>query len=148
MARGWESKSVESQIEDAGSRSSRSSTSSQDELLKAEQRAVWNKLQDLELSRRRVLQDLATARSVLRRTALEQALAFLDQEIRKLAPPGSAVTGAGGEQPEAPKGAARASKWPRTTLKRLRASRPGLPLGRVGRDGHRRVGRRPRRRST
>ena len=83
MARGWESKSVESQIEDAGSRSN---TSSQRELLTAEQRAVWNKLQDLELSRRRVLQDLATARSALRRTALEQALAFLDQEIRKLAP--------------------------------------------------------------
>jgi hypothetical protein len=87
MARGWESKSVESQIEDAGSRSSRSSTSSQDELLTAEQRAVWNKLQDLELSRRRVLQDLEMARSPVRRTALEQALAFLDQEIRKLSPP-------------------------------------------------------------
>jgi hypothetical protein len=81
MARGWESKSVESQIEDAGSRSS------QGELLTAEQRAVRHKLQDLELSRRRVLQDLAAARSALRRTALEQALAFLDQEIRKLAPP-------------------------------------------------------------
>jgi hypothetical protein len=80
MARGWESKSVESQIEDAGSRSS------QGELLTAEQRAVWHKLQDLELSRRRVLQDLEAARSPLRRTALEQALAFLDQEIRKLAP--------------------------------------------------------------
>jgi hypothetical protein len=87
MARGWESKSVESQIEDAGSRSNRSSTSTQDELLTAEQRAIWTKLQDLELSRRRVVQDLETARSALRRTALEQALAFLDQEIRKLAPP-------------------------------------------------------------
>jgi hypothetical protein len=83
MARGWESKSVESQIEDAGSRSNRSS---QGELLTAEQRAIWMKLRDLELSRRRVLQDLETARSPVRRTALEQALAFLDQEIRKLAP--------------------------------------------------------------
>ncbi len=80
MARGWESKSVESQIEDAGSRSNLG------EPLTAEQRAIWEKLQDLELSRRRVLQDLETARSALRRTALEQALAFLDQEIRKLAP--------------------------------------------------------------
>jgi hypothetical protein len=86
MARGWESKSVESQIEDAGTRSNRSSTSSQDELLTAEQRAIWQKLQDLELSRRRVLQDLEMARSPVRRTALERALAFLDQEIRKLAP--------------------------------------------------------------
>jgi hypothetical protein len=83
MARGWESKSVESQIEDAGSRPSRSRP---EELLTAEQRAIWNKLQDLELSRRRVLQDLEAARSALRRTALEEALAFLDQEIRKLAP--------------------------------------------------------------
>jgi len=81
MARGWESKSVESQIEDAGLRSS------QGELLTAEQRATLHKLQDLELSRRRVLQDLEAARSAVRRTALEQALAFLDQEIRKLAPP-------------------------------------------------------------
>jgi molecular chaperone GrpE (heat shock protein) len=81
MARGWESKSVESQIEDAGSRSSRG------ELVTAEQRATRHKLQDLELSRRRVLQDLEAARSAVRRTALEQALAFLDQEIRKLAPP-------------------------------------------------------------
>jgi hypothetical protein len=81
MARGWESKSVESQIEDAGSRSN------QGEPLTADQRAIWAKLQDLELSRRRVLQDLETARSALRRTALEQALAFLEQEIRKLAPP-------------------------------------------------------------
>jgi hypothetical protein len=87
MARGWESKSVESQIEDAGSRSNRASTSPRNELLTAEQRAAWNKLQDLELSRRRVVQDLAAARSALRRTALEQALAFLDQEIRRLAPP-------------------------------------------------------------
>ncbi len=80
MARGWESKSVESQIEDAGSHTS------QGQLLTAEQRAIWQKLQDLELSRRRVLQDLAAARSAVRRTALEQALAFLEQEIRKLAP--------------------------------------------------------------
>ena len=83
MARGWESKSVESQIEDAGARSNRSS---QQEPLTPEQRAIWKKLQDLELSRKRVLQDLETARSPVRRTALEQALAFLDQEIHKLAP--------------------------------------------------------------
>jgi len=80
MARGWESKPGESQIEDAGARSS------QGELLTAEQRATRHKLQDLELSRRRVLQDLEAARSAVRRTALEEALAFLDQEIRKLAP--------------------------------------------------------------
>jgi len=72
MARGWESKSVESQIEDAGSGSNRSS---QEDPLTPEQRAVWNRLRGLELSRKRVLQDLETARSPVRRTALEQALA-------------------------------------------------------------------------
>ncbi len=39
------------------------------------------------MSRRRVLQDLEAARSPVRRTALERALAFLDEEIGKLAPP-------------------------------------------------------------
>ncbi|HEX7182229.1 MAG TPA: hypothetical protein VF756_10325 [Thermoanaerobaculia bacterium] len=38
----------------------------------------------MELSRRRVLQDLETARSAVRRTSLEQALAFLDEELEKL----------------------------------------------------------------
>jgi hypothetical protein len=77
MARGWESKSVESQqIE--GRRAD------QGELLTPGQREVRRKRDGLELSRRRVLQDLEAARSELRRTSLEQALAFLDEEIRKL----------------------------------------------------------------
>lgn len=81
MARGWESKSVESQIEDAGSRAS------QGTLLTAEERAVRQKRQDLELSRRRVLKEIEATRFAIRRTALEQALAFLDEEILKLAAP-------------------------------------------------------------
>jgi hypothetical protein len=77
MARGWESKSVESQqIE--GRRAD------QGELLTPEQREVRRKRDSLELSRRRVLQDLEAARSEVRRTSLEQALAFLNEEIRKL----------------------------------------------------------------
>jgi hypothetical protein len=80
MARGWESKSVESQIEDAGSRVS------QGEALTPEQRETRKKRQGLEMSRRRVLQDLEAARSPVRRTALERALAFLDEEIGKLPP--------------------------------------------------------------
>jgi DNA-directed RNA polymerase sigma subunit (sigma70/sigma32) len=79
MARGWESKSVESQIEDAASRASPG------EALTPEERAVRRKRQGLELSRRRVLQEIAATRSAVRRTALEQALAFLDEEIGKLA---------------------------------------------------------------
>ncbi|HEY8020045.1 MAG TPA: hypothetical protein VIH93_03035 [Thermoanaerobaculia bacterium] len=82
MARGWESKSVESQIEDAAA------GAKEREALTAEQRAARQKRDGLEMSRRRVLQELAAARSALRRTSLEQALAFLEAEIVKLTPPG------------------------------------------------------------
>ena len=80
MARGWESKSVESQIEDAESRSERAQP------LTAEQRALQQKRAGIELSRRRVLQELETTRSAVRRISLEHALAFLDEELRKLTP--------------------------------------------------------------
>jgi hypothetical protein len=79
MARGWESKSVESQIEAAGS------ASDQGQPLTPEQREVHKKRQGLELSRRRVVQELSEARSPIRRASLEQALAFLDEELAKLA---------------------------------------------------------------
>jgi hypothetical protein len=78
MARGWESKSVESQIEDAVARSTRV------ESLTSEQREIQRKRDSLEMSRRRVLRDLEAAQSPLRRISLEHALAFLDSEIRKL----------------------------------------------------------------
>jgi hypothetical protein len=78
MARGWESKSVESQIEDAGARSAGV------ESLTSEQREIQRKRDGLEMSRRRVLRDLEAAQSPLRRISLEHALAFLDSEIRKL----------------------------------------------------------------
>jgi hypothetical protein len=78
MARGWESKAVESQIEDAYLRSERR------EWLTPEERALRSKRESLELSRRRVVQDIETTRSAVRRTALEQTLAFLDGEIQKL----------------------------------------------------------------
>ena len=80
MARGWESKSVESQIEDAAAAAAPA------ERLTAEERERRRKRQGLELSRRRVLQDLAAASSDLRRSSLERALAFLDEEIAKLDP--------------------------------------------------------------
>ncbi|HEV2852347.1 MAG TPA: hypothetical protein VHC97_06035 [Thermoanaerobaculia bacterium] len=78
MARGWESKSVESQIESADRRSDRGET------LTPEQRQLRRKQEGLELSRRRVLQEIEAARSPARRASLEQALAFLDQEIEDL----------------------------------------------------------------
>jgi hypothetical protein len=77
MARGWESKSVESQIEEGARSDPR-------EALTREQREFRQKRAGLELSRRRVLQEMETTRSEIRRASLEQALAFLDEEIRKL----------------------------------------------------------------
>ncbi len=78
MARGWESKSVESQIEGADRRAD------QGEGLTLEQRQLRQKREGLELSRRRVTQEIGTATSEARRASLRQALAFLDDEIGKL----------------------------------------------------------------
>ena len=77
MARGWESKSVESQQE-TGSRPDRGGA------LTPEEREIRKKREGLELSRRRVLQEMAETRSDARRVYLEQALAFLEGEIAKL----------------------------------------------------------------
>ena len=77
MARGWESKSVESQKQDAGS------AGRGDPLTRAERERL-QKRQSLDLSRRRVLAEIETTRSAARRTALAEALAFLDGEIAKL----------------------------------------------------------------
>ena len=81
MARGWESKSVESQIESTEARADRGKA------LTPEQREIQTKRAGLELSRRRVLRELQEARAPVRRNALEQAIAFLDDELRKLGPP-------------------------------------------------------------
>jgi hypothetical protein len=78
MARGWESKSVESQQDADRDRADRGQP------LTPEQRELLRKRESLEMSRRRVLQDIAAARSEVRRASLEQALAFLEEEIRKL----------------------------------------------------------------
>ena len=85
MARGWESKSVESQIEE-GRRSDRG------EALTPEERELRRKRESLQLSRRRVLQDLEATQSEVRRTSLQRALDFLDEEIRKLDGAGTAGT--------------------------------------------------------
>jgi hypothetical protein len=79
MARGWESKSVESQIEDASMGVERRG------VFTPEERELKHKRDSLELSRKRVLHDLEAARSPVRRSSLEQALAFLDEELRQLA---------------------------------------------------------------
>jgi hypothetical protein len=78
MARGFESKSVESQQTkpvDAGAPKKK---------LTAEQREQEAKRESLELSRARVARELESARSDVHRTALENALKFLDDELAKL----------------------------------------------------------------
>jgi ribosomal protein S25 len=69
MARGWESKSVESQQNDVP-------------LVKEKQ--VDRQRHSLEMSRRRIVAELAATQSNVRRSSLEAALRHLDEELAKL----------------------------------------------------------------
>jgi len=77
MARGWESKSVESQQSENGVKTKKRK-------LTKEEREREQKRESLHLSRRRVIRDLEKARTGVHRTALENALKFLDDELAKL----------------------------------------------------------------
>ena len=77
MARGWESKSVESQ-------QSEPDLAQEKRRLTAEQAERARKRESLELSRSRVTRELESATSEVHRTALQNALRFLDEEIGKL----------------------------------------------------------------
>lgn len=77
MARGFESKSVESQQAEVFERGTRERESPQE----IERRS---KRESLEMSRRRVEGELKAARSAVHKTALENALRFLDDELGKL----------------------------------------------------------------
>jgi hypothetical protein len=80
MARGWESKSVESQIDSAtAARMARQRPPKTPDELQRE-----SKVHGLMLSRTRVLNDLQHACNARYRAQLEQALAFLDQQIAEL----------------------------------------------------------------
>ncbi len=78
MARGWESKSVESQQFEAPVGAGWRQRPSAEELERA------GKRESLELSRRRVVNELAGARSEVHRTALQNALRHLDAELARL----------------------------------------------------------------
>ena len=80
MARGWESKAVESQIEAAETRQMNRKRVALD----AEQANKQREQESLELSRTRVLQDLATANNPNYRKMLERSLQFLDSKLGKL----------------------------------------------------------------
>jgi hypothetical protein len=77
MARGFESKSVESQQAEVFERRTRERQS-------PEEIELRSKRESLEMSRRRVAGELESARSAVHRTALENALRFLDGELAKL----------------------------------------------------------------
>jgi hypothetical protein len=79
VARGWESKSVENQIEDA-----RADAREPRPAKTAEQRERETKRTSLQLARAQVLQDLQVACDRRHRALLEQTLAHLDTEIAKL----------------------------------------------------------------
>ncbi|HEX8409515.1 MAG TPA: hypothetical protein VF883_11655 [Thermoanaerobaculia bacterium] len=76
MARGWESKSVESQQSEVFGRSSREKPTHEE----LERRS---KREGLELSRSRVSRELQAARTPVHRAALENALRYLDDELKK-----------------------------------------------------------------
>jgi len=81
MARGWESKSIESQQADAAeSRKSRKA-------LSPEALAIETQRRELSLARARVAADLERASAPAHRQMLEQALADLDQRIQRLSAP-------------------------------------------------------------
>jgi hypothetical protein len=77
MARGWESKSIEIQIEDAISGTSSDLKGGLPKMETDKNR----KREDLLLQRARVLQDLASASNPRYRHLLEEKLAHLDNEI-------------------------------------------------------------------
>jgi hypothetical protein len=82
MARGWESKSVESQIEEADERRARAAVQalSEAELVRVRERDI------ILLSRTRVLDDLQTATNARYQEQLRRTLQFLDDKLAALEP--------------------------------------------------------------
>jgi hypothetical protein len=78
MARGWESKSVESQQVETTGAQDRSEAATREDLKRRQKR------QSLELSRRRVLHEIEETHSEARRAALQKALDYLDEQIEEL----------------------------------------------------------------
>jgi len=80
MARGWESKDVESQVADAEPRQEANAREQKNaaELLRGQT------IKDLQLSRVRITNDLASATNPNHRKSLEAALEHLDKKIAAL----------------------------------------------------------------
>ncbi len=82
MARGWESKSVEEQIELAAEKAA--SLKTEKKVSEAEA-AKKRELESLQLSRTRVIQDMASASNPRYRDQLQKSLDFLDEKLAKAA---------------------------------------------------------------
>ena len=80
MARGWESKAVADQIEEGESRQQQSSKTE----LTTEQRALKERLDSLQLSRSRLLQQLEHARHPAHRNVLLNGLKAVEREIEEV----------------------------------------------------------------
>jgi hypothetical protein len=80
MARGWESKDVEAQVVDVETKKS----ASNHEPKTAEQHLQEQSIKDLQMSRTRISNDLASATNPHHRKSLEAALAHLDKKIAEL----------------------------------------------------------------
>jgi hypothetical protein len=78
VARGWESKSVELQQDDARS------TGEPKRSLTPEQRKIESRKEGLKLSRSRILAQLQAATNPRYRTILEQELAVIDEQSTQL----------------------------------------------------------------
>jgi hypothetical protein len=78
MARGWESKSVEAQQEEAIRAAAKGPGPTADELARAERQRT------LELMRKRAVDDLNRATAPAHRQMLERAIAALDEQLTKL----------------------------------------------------------------
>ncbi len=79
MAKGWESKSVESQMESAGEKAPKPQ-----EQRSEEQKQIQREVQSLELSRKYILHQMESATNERYKQSLQQALHELDQKLAKL----------------------------------------------------------------
>jgi hypothetical protein len=83
MARGWESKAVEAQVEAAEERARQLERRAQAEL-SPEERARQERLESLKLSRTRTLDQLERATRPAHREMLQRTLRSLEREIEDL----------------------------------------------------------------
>jgi hypothetical protein len=78
VARGWESKSVEAQQAEASNKAQHNPK------LSSAQAAAFREKENLRLSRQRVLQQIEASTNPRHRKVLEDALADLDNKLRRL----------------------------------------------------------------